>query len=270
MLKIGDFSRLSRVSVRMLRYYEKTGLIKPDKIDEFTGYRYYSESQLPEMWKIKMLRDMGFNVAEISEILRYGDNPVKIGGMLESKKNELQADVSKIRHQLTLLDTAIKKLGKEDKMKYECKIKELPERYVASVRQIIPAYDAEGMLWHTLFKETAAQKMVPCGVASAILHDKEYREHDVDVEVMLPVSGRYEDTEHVRFKKVPTVTVVSLTFEGSYDQFPEAYSQLALWVDDNEYEFCGAMMDFYHVSPNETQNPLEWVTEICCPVREKE
>jgi hypothetical protein len=44
--------------VRMLRYYDDSGLVKPEKIDEFTGYRYYSESQLPAMWKINTLKDM--------------------------------------------------------------------------------------------------------------------------------------------------------------------------------------------------------------------
>ena len=47
MLKIGDFSKLSRVSVRMLRYYDEIGLLKPAEIDRFTDYRYYSEAQLP-------------------------------------------------------------------------------------------------------------------------------------------------------------------------------------------------------------------------------
>ena len=49
MLKIGDFSRLSRVSVRMLRYYDEMNLIKPVRVDKFTGYRYYSEDQLLTM-----------------------------------------------------------------------------------------------------------------------------------------------------------------------------------------------------------------------------
>jgi DNA-binding transcriptional MerR regulator len=70
MLKIGDFSRLSRVSVGMLRYYDDAGLVKPEKIDQFTGYRYYRESQLPAMWKINTLKEMGFGVAAIREIIK--------------------------------------------------------------------------------------------------------------------------------------------------------------------------------------------------------
>lgn len=69
MLKIGDFSKLSRVSIRMLRHYDDIGLLKPAEIDEFTGYRYYQEEQLFIMGRITALKDMGFALADIVKIL---------------------------------------------------------------------------------------------------------------------------------------------------------------------------------------------------------
>lgn len=60
MLKIGEFSKLTQVSVRMLRHYDEIGLLKPAEIDCFTDYRYYKEEQLPAMCRIKALKDMGF------------------------------------------------------------------------------------------------------------------------------------------------------------------------------------------------------------------
>ena len=69
MLKIGDFSKLSRVSVRMLRYYDEIGLLKPAETDRFTDYRYYSEAQLPAVCRIQALRDMGFSLSEVRELL---------------------------------------------------------------------------------------------------------------------------------------------------------------------------------------------------------
>jgi DNA-binding transcriptional MerR regulator len=269
MLKIGDFSRLSRVSVRMLRYYDDAELLKPEKIDEFTGYRYYSESQLPVMWKINTLKDMGFGVAAIREIMKCSDNPKEMEKLLILHKAELQEESQIIESRLKLLDTAIERLRNGGKMKYNCVVKEMPQRYVASVRQTIPKYDAEGMLWNILFSETAEQKMKPIGMSSAILHDKEFKENDVDVEVQIEVEGTYRDTEHVKFKTESAVTVASVTFKGSYDQFSDVYAELASWVDANGYSFNGPMIDIYHVSPHETQNPLEFVTEVCCPVIRK-
>lgn len=153
-------------------------------------------------------------------------------------------------------------------MKYDCIIKQMPERYVASVRKVIPKYEEEGRLWHILFSETAKSGMIPCGPAMAKLHDKEYKENDVDVEVQIEVKGHYENTENVTFFTEPEMTVASATFKGSYEQFSDVYASLAAWVSENGYELAGPMIDVYHVSPNDTRNPDEFVTEICCPVHQ--
>ena len=68
MLKIGEFSKLSRVSIRMLRHYDDIGLLKPAEIDRFTGYRYYSPDQLPIIGRITALKDMEFQLADIVKI----------------------------------------------------------------------------------------------------------------------------------------------------------------------------------------------------------
>ena len=267
MLKIGDFSRLSRVSVRMLRYYDDNDLVKPVKVDEYTGYRYYSEQQLIVMGKINALKEMGLGVAAIREILKCDDNPKEMERFFMIQKALLTEEAKKIENQLGLLDAAMRGLRKEEKMKYDCVIKEMPEKYVASVRQILPKYEEEGRLWHILCSETDKLGMVVCGPAMAVLHDKEYKEENVDVEVQLEVKGNYQDTENVRFKVTGKAQVVSTTFKGSYSQFPDVYAQMAAWVSENGYEFCGNMIDIYHVSPNETRNPDEFVTEICCAVK---
>ena len=74
MLKIGDFSKLSRVSIRMLRHYDDIGLLKPAEIDEFTGYRYYREEQLFVIARITALKDVGFSLADIIRILENFDD----------------------------------------------------------------------------------------------------------------------------------------------------------------------------------------------------
>ena len=74
MLKIGDFSKLARISIRMLRYYDENGLLQPKTIDRFTGYRYYGEDQLPQAERIRALREMGF---EVSTVQRLSHSSVK-------------------------------------------------------------------------------------------------------------------------------------------------------------------------------------------------
>lgn len=70
MLKIGDFSKLSRISIRMLRHYDEIGLIQPRMTDPASGYRYYSEEQLTIAGRILALKDMDFSLAAIIEILK--------------------------------------------------------------------------------------------------------------------------------------------------------------------------------------------------------
>lgn len=271
MLKIGDFSKLSRVSIRMLRHYDEINLLKPVRIDEFTGYRYYSEEQLPIMARINALKDMGFGLAAIREILMCYENKEALEHYLRIKYAELTALSEETAQRLRFLETAIERLGKDDTMNYDVVLKTLPERQVASVRQLIPCYEEEGKLWHVLFHETRHMNLTlaePCYM-SAILHDKEYKESDVDVEVQAAVRGNYPDTEHVKFKMEPEISVASITFKGSYEQFRDVYSSLAAWIEANGYEYCGPMFDIYHVSPHETENPEEFVTEVCCPVKKK-
>jgi DNA-binding transcriptional MerR regulator len=69
MLKIGDFSRLSQVSIKTLRYYDEVGLLKPAQIDQSSGYRYYSVAQLGQVHRILALRDLGFSLDQISHLL---------------------------------------------------------------------------------------------------------------------------------------------------------------------------------------------------------
>ena len=72
MIRIGDFSKLSRVSIKTLRYYDEMGLLKPIEVDRFTGYRYYEFDQLPRLYRILALKDLGFSLEEIGRLLKSG------------------------------------------------------------------------------------------------------------------------------------------------------------------------------------------------------
>ena len=272
MLKIGDFSKLSRISIRMLRHYDEIGLLKPVRIDPESGYRYYSENQLPVAGRINALKDMGFGLAAIGEILPCYEDRDALERHLLRKQAELQALSRQTAYRLRLLETAQRRLRKEDKtMSYDVTIKTFPPRRSATVRMVIPSYEQEGMLWNILMEETAPLHLIdgdPC-YCCAVFHDKEYREAEVDVEVQKDVKGSYKDTEHVRFRTLPEVTVASATCKGSYEQMDGINAAIAAWVVGNGYVFDGPMFNIYHVSPHETSDPNEYVTEVCYPVRRK-
>ena len=272
MLKIGEFSKLSHVSVRMLRHYDEIGLLHPQRVDPITGYRLYGEEQLFTAGKIYVYRGMGFGLTAIAGLLHEAD-PQKLRAMLERQQESLREQSEEMSQMLHRIKLAIAQLGEESTMaNYDVTIKEIAPRYVASVRDILESYNYEGRLWHYMMKETADQNLTPANpcLAFGIFHDAEYKERDVDVEIQMTVEGNYHDTEHVRFKTEPAVCVASAIHYGSYETISDASAAVAAWVEKNGYQMCGVMFNVYHVSPHETQNPDELVTEVCIPVKRRD
>ncbi len=266
MLKIGDFSKLSRVSVRMLRHYDDLGLLKPAQTDAFTGYRYYREDQLLDVGRITTLKDMGFALADIVRILEIYDDRDRLDEYFSAREEELTQLSKETAYKLTLLETARKRLREEQSMDHDVTIRTIPERYAATVRMVVPSYEDEGMLWGMMAEcKTPLVPADPC-LAAATFLDKEYKDENVEIMVSMTVKGRYDDTEHVKFQTLPAVRVASCVIKGSYAQMGEATAAVASWISENGYHVSGPMFNIYHVSPHETQNPDEYVTELCFPI----
>ena len=225
MFKIGEFSKLSRISIRMLRHYDEIGLLVPEETDPWTGYRRYAAAQLMTANRITALRGLGFSLAETAALLACWEDRTAMETRLLAQRAAVEASIQEALDRLRLLDTTIERLRKDEKqMNYDVTIKTLPERQVASVRQLLPCYDREGDLWHIFVRETALLHIQDGDPALCIsvYHDGEYKEADVDVEIQKTVKGTYPDTEHVKFKTIPPVTVASATFQGPYRQIGEA------------------------------------------------
>ena len=266
MLKIGEFSKLSRVSIRMLRHYDDIGLLKPAEIDEVTGYCYYHEEQLFTIGRITSLKDMGFALADIIKILDCYDDKEKMDAFLSERQKELSKLSKETEYKLMLLETARKRLRKEQNMSFDVTVKTIPERYAATVQMVVPHYEDEGLLWSTMREE--CKNLVPADPCLAVAEflDDEFKEENVEIIASMTVSGSYADTEHVKFKTLPAVKVASCIIKGSYDQMGEAYATVVSWINANGYKMNGHMFNIYHVSPAQTQNPDEYVSEACFPV----
>lgn len=268
MIKIGDFSKLARISIRMLRYYDSIGLLKPSSLDVFTGYRYYDVSQLTEAFKINALREMGFGLAEIEKILEEYKNPLALAAFLEGKQAEVQIQRKMLDDRLVLISTSIERLRKDEKsMNYSVTVKTFPKRYAACVRKTIKNYYDEGELWKLLKEEAGELQTEAPFCAMAFFRDNCYKENDVDVEIQMSVKGNYKDTEHVKFREVPEILAASAVYKGPYELITEAYEAIMDYISGNGYEIDGSMFNIYHVSPSATNNPEEYVTEVCIPVK---
>ena len=246
MFRIGEFSKLSQVSVRMLRHYDKIDLLVPEKIDEFTGYRYYSAMQLITINRIQELKRMGLSLNTIKEILKNYSDDQSFKNYLKLKKSEIEENMKEMQNQICMIESSIKRLEEDSIMKYNVNVKDMPERKVASLRQVIASYPEEGKLWAMLRAED-----------------------NPDVEIQMAVEGDYKDTENVKFVDIDAMKVASVMMKGGYEQISEVNATVVNWVENSNYEFAGEMFSIYHVGPADTDKDEELVTEICFPIKER-
>ncbi|MCE3201608.1 MerR family transcriptional regulator [Paenibacillus sonchi] len=272
MLKIGDFSALSKISIFMLRNYNEIGLLIPAHIDEFTGYRYYSEEQLTIANRIQALKSMGLGLSTIKGILAEYNNEDSLKRYLTLQAAQKQEEIEILQKQLLLLQTTIKGLGHSTSLsRFNIAIKELPKRSVISYRSTISAYNQEGILWRELSVEIEKQNIQFANPSYniAIFHNEGFVEHQIDVEVQRAVVGKYRSTAVIKFKNVPATIAATLTYKGGYIQLSEANEAIANWISENGYEFDGPIFNIYHVSPETEPDPDKLITEVCFPIRNK-
>ena len=97
MFKIGEFSKLSRISIRMLRHYDEIGLLVPEHTDPWTGYRQYAAFQLMIANRITALRHMGFSLADTAALLAcWEDRSALEQRLLAAGKTELYEEMVRI------------------------------------------------------------------------------------------------------------------------------------------------------------------------------
>ncbi|RCX16555.1 MerR family transcriptional regulator [Anaerobacterium chartisolvens] len=205
MFKIGEFSKLTQVSIRMLRYYDETGLLKPAKTDKFTNYRLYSAEQIDVLNKIVFLRDLGFNVAEIAAAMKHWDDGF-ITDRLENKRLEIEGEIKAAQDKLFKIELAKRDIRQQRiATHYNVSIKSIPSCQVLSLRRIVCDYYAEGELWEEM-SAFADKNGIPISNSTfTIYHDTDYRETDVDIEICAPVSRTEKDMCGFTYRTIPSL-----------------------------------------------------------------
>jgi DNA-binding transcriptional MerR regulator len=266
MLKIGDFSTLSQVSVKTLRYYDERGLLSAAHIDPITGYRYYSAAQTSQLQRILALKDLGFSLDQIAKCLEEQVTAEQMRGMLLLREAEQQAKVEEERSRLSRLRSRIRLIELETSMPQEILLKEVPPQWVASVRETIANYRSVGALYPRV-AAALGPGMAESIVSFASWHDREYREKDVDAEAGFFLHKPVQVADGARVHELPPVNAASIIHSGSYQRLPEAYDALLRWVASNGYDVAGPIRELYlHVSMPVRQDDDSYVTEIQVPI----
>jgi len=266
MLKIGDFSALSQVSIKTLRYYDETGLLAPAHIDPENGYRYYLASQLSQLHRILALKDFGFSLEQIAEALAAGVTAEQMRGMLLLRQTEQQKRVEEESDRLSRLTSRIRLIEQENGMTYEVVLKSVPKQWIASVRETIPAYNMVGSLYGKV-SACLGPSMSACQFGVALWHDPEFKESDVDAEAGFYFKQQVPAADGVDVHELSEATMASTIHNGSYRRLPEAYDPLLRWVAENGYQVAGPIRELYlKISMPVRQDDESYVTEIQVPV----
>jgi len=272
MLKIGDFSRLSRISVKALRYYDEIGLLKPVEVDRFTGYRYYSADQLPRLYKIVVLKNLGLSLDEIGLLLTANLTIEQIRDLLHTKQAEIQHKLEEEETRLVRVEEWLNSIEKEGIMPtYDNVVmKEINPQTIVCLRDTIPAYTDVVRLWEELCPYLEEHKVAITGPPLAIYHDCEYMEKDVDVEVAVPIKGELPVTERIKVRQLPgEKQAACVIYQGPYENIGNAYTAMLAWIETNGYQIAGPDREVYLVGPDQNNDPSAWVTELQLPVDKK-
>ncbi len=271
MYRIGLFSKITKTTIKTLRYYDEVGLLKPAYIDNENGYRYYTTEQLINLHKIISLRQTGFTIDEIILITK-GVNEENI---LNQRKNEIELQLLEMQDKLSRINHYIKiKENKEnDKMSYQAIIKKTPECIVYSKRMVVSSYNDYFKVIPAIGEE--CKKVNPnlkCSIPEycfIIYHDGEYKEKDIDIEFCEAVEEFGTETETIKFKKLPSVTVISILHKGAYNELGKAYAYAFKWIEENGYLMSENPRESYIDGIWNKEKEEDWLTEIQIPIIKK-
>lgn len=267
MLSTGQMSKICGVSVKTLRHYDKIGLLKPEKTDTFTGYRYYEESQISIMLLIGRLKRYGFSLTEIQDLLAITDKR-KLHKQLsrqrfrmERKLEHLAATIREMKLHLSEFERTGDIMSYQNQ--YEVQVKESQEQVLLTKRAKM-SVEEFGRWYGEIYEKIAREGLTVNGVVMAIYHDQEFDPAYSDIEVAVGIRER-EKAEYIMPAELCAVTV----HKGPYSALPDAYGAVVSWINANGWGMNGMPYEIYRKGHMDNLPPEEWETEIFFPVKKR-
>jgi DNA-binding transcriptional MerR regulator len=262
-LTIGDFSQITHISVRTLRRYHEAGLLEPEAVDPYTGYRYYSTAQVPTAQVIRRFRDLGMPVREIGAVLAT-DDPDARNALIATHLDRLERQLDQTRAAVASLH----RLLRPAEPSIEVELRAVPATTVAAIRatvglgEVLDWYgDAMAELWRTLVERRLEPAGPPGGLYDNELFTGERGEAVVFVPVAdPPAAGR------VRPHEIPAAELAVTTHRGPHDDIDVSYGALGTYVTEHAFAVAGPVREYYLAGPKDSDDPASWRTEIGWPV----
>jgi DNA-binding transcriptional MerR regulator len=270
MLNIGEFARLGQVSPRMLRHYDEIGLLQPQNVDAVTGYRSYAVHQLGRLHQLLALRDMGFTLAQIGDVLHEDPSVEQLRGMLRLRQAQIEVTVAEEEGRLRRVEAHLRAIGRTCAVKLQdVVIKKTDSLRLAEGRGTSPGFGSENLrpLFVELLPEVLAH-LASEGAQPGLLV-AHYEEPKDDGSVVLHAGFAVDrqavtETDRVQVVDLPEVEVASVIHRGSMDDVAPAYESLVRWIEDSAYRLAGPSREIYHECMAEDVN--DNICEIQFPI----
>jgi DNA-binding transcriptional MerR regulator/DNA gyrase inhibitor GyrI len=271
MFSIGEFSKITGLSVKTLRFYHEQGLLAPSSIDDQTGYRYYDDSKVEVARMIAQLRSLEVPLADIGEILRDCHDESDVLSFLKHHQKTLAAKVDHYRqieaqlNQLIHQETEARTLMQNGT--FDVEEKNLEPMLMAGVR-MKGRYSDCGKGFSQIGKKLGRYLGGPC----FLLHyDDEYKEDDAEFEACFPLrsSATEKKTEGIAIRQLPGGRCVALLHRGPYEQLGRSYERILKYVKSKGYQIEMPTREVYLKGPGMIfkGNPKKYLTEIQIPIK---
>jgi DNA-binding transcriptional MerR regulator len=270
MFSIGDFARHGRVSVRMLRHYDATGLLQPAHVDRVTGYRSYEAEQLSRLNRIVALKDLGFTLQQVQSILDEKVGVEGLRGMLRLRQADLQSQIATDTSRLAQVEARLQIIESEGAMPTDdVQIKRIREVRVAEISASAAGFDPEsigpvaGPLYDELCDRLERAGLTPSGPAIAYYEDLPDGDR-ILVHATLPVNADHRDDYDFSIVDLPEIErAATIVHRGSMDTVMSTIQTLAGWIEASGYRSIGYNRELY-VEGGEDRDA--WVTELQEPI----
>lgn len=270
MFTIGEFARHGRVSVRMLRHYDTTGLLRPARVEETSGYRFYAAGQLAQLNRIIALKDLGFSLDQVREMLDEQVSAEQLRGMLRLRQAELQSRLTADRARLAQVEARLQIIEREGTMPADdIQVKQIPAVRVAELTATAASLEPASItpviqpLYEELGSRLGRAGVTPVGPPVAYYEDAPDGD-GVLVHATLPVNADPADGQDFAIVDLPAIQqAATVVHRGSMDNVMSTIQVLARWIDGNGYRSSGYPREFYLECP---ENRAQWVTELQEPI----
>ena len=263
MLSIGEFSKISGLTVKTLRFCHEKDLLVPTYVDQGSGYRYYSSDQTELAAAITQLRQLGFPLGEIADIVRNSDETGDVLDHLRRQRNRIEQQGRELQQMIAAIDQIIHNEQEARQAMtdstFEIEEKVLDSTLIAAI-PMTGKYSDCGKGFSKLGRHFGRYMS---GKPFLLHHDNEYKEDDANFETCMPIR-QAKEVDGIAVRELGGGKCVSLIHKGPYEDIGRAYKRVMEYIKDKDYEYSLPTREVYIKGPGMIfrGNPKKYLTEI--------